>query len=562
MTPPDSSLGSTTTGSGRALQARMELFARVVVIVILLTMVLQFVVNLASGHVNRPDTPMYGAAAIGTAVLAAFWAACRFGTWKTRTLYGIEAVGLVAAITAFALSGRYLNETVGSNFSGGIRWRDTPAAPLVSELLQQYTSMAVAMALTQVMILRSALVPSSAQRSLLLTAAVGLPVVVVNGFGWAPVDADVSLRELARNSEAVEIAMALAMWWALSTIVCVVTSRVIFSLRAEVRTARKLGQYTLEEKLGEGGMGEVYRASHAMMRRPTAIKLLPAQHAEPTALARFEREVQLTAQLSHPNTITVFDYGRTPDGVLYYAMELLDGATLNEIVKAFGPMPPERVIHVLKMVAGSLNEAHQLDLVHRDIKPSNIMLCERGGESDVAKVLDFGLAKPVRIESASARLHGIEDIAGTPLYMSPESISSPEMVDARSDLYSLGAVGYYVLTGKHVFNGQSVVEVCGHHLHSSPVPPSERLGLSVPRDLEELLLRCLEKDSARRPQSAAELRAALDGCDHAFDWTPSRAREWWREAGRKLLSSKVSATNGTATLVAQLRPGAALASPT
>jgi serine/threonine-protein kinase len=330
--------------------------------------------------------------------------------------------------------------------------------------------------------------------------------------------------------------MFIAAWWSLTTILATATSSVIYGLRREVREARKLGQYTLEEKLGEGGMGVVYRASHAMLRRRTAVKLLPAEKAGEQSIARFEREVQLTAGLSHPNTVTIFDFGRTPEGVFYYAMELLDGASLDVVVELDGAQPPERVLHVLDGVAGALVEAHEIGLIHRDIKPANIILCKQGGLFDVPKVVDFGLVKD--LSGTGVALTGTATLAGTPLYMSPEAITTPDAMDARGDLYALGAVGYFMVTGSHVFPGRSPVEVCGHHLHTKPEPPSTRLGRAFPPDLESLLLDCLEKDPSRRPQTADELQQRVRECRAFGAWDRERARHWWQENGEKLRRSR------------------------
>jgi serine/threonine-protein kinase len=272
-----------------------------------------------------------------------------------------------------------------------------------------------------------------------------------------------------------------------------------------------------------------------MMRRPTAIKLVRPDQAGETTLARFEREVQLTARLTHPNTVTIFDYGRTPDGVFYYAMELLDGATLEDIVRVDGPQSPGRVIKVLAELAGALEEAHGIELIHRDIKPSNVILCTQGGRPDVAKLLDFGLVKELG-DKGGIDLTKEGLLTGTPQYMCPESLTSPDAVDARSDLYAIGAVGYFVLTGQHVFEGATVAEVCGHHLHSEPLEPSKRLDRPVPEDLEELLLSCLEKDPAERPQSAAELSQRLQTCQSMGEWTEAHARRWWSRHGESLRS--------------------------
>jgi serine/threonine protein kinase len=307
-----------------------------------------------------------------------------------------------------------------------------------------------------------------------------------------------------------------------------VTSRTIYGLRQEVRAARQLGQYTLLDKIGEGGMGEVYRARHAMLRRETAVKLLPPGRGGETALARFEREVQLTAILTHPNTVSVFDYGRTSDGVFYYAMEYLEGLNLDQLVSMHGAQPPARVAHILRQVLGALSEAHGIGLIHRDVKPANIILCQRGGQSDVAKVFDFGLVRAAG-EPGDAALTGANVITGTPLFLSPEAITSPDAVDARSDLYAVGGVAYYLLTGRYVFEGKNIVEVCGHQLHTAPTPPSERLGRALPAGLEALTLACLAKDPARRPAGAAELLAGLNALGDVPAWTEDDARAWWAE---------------------------------
>jgi serine/threonine-protein kinase len=334
-----------------------------------------------------------------------------------------------------------------------------------------------------------------------------------------------------------------------AVLLATVASHVIYGLRQEIRKALQLGQYTLEEKLGEGGMGTVYRARHAMLRRPTAVKLLPPEKVGESSLERFEREVQLTAALSHPNTVAIFDYGRTPDGIFYYAMEYLDGIDLESLVMAHGPQPPARVVHVLRQVCGSLGEAHEAGLVHRDIKPANVILCERGGAPDVAKVVDFGLVKDLEDGHAITRT---DAITGTPLYLAPEAVRGEE-VDGRGDLYALGALGYYLLAGRNVFEGKTLVEICGHHLHAAPAPPSEALGRPLPPQLEAVILSCLEKDRARRPATARELAARLAECDGVPVWTEEDAREWWAERGAfPARAGEASGGLGSGTLVPSL----------
>jgi serine/threonine-protein kinase len=246
-------------------------------------------------------------------------------------------------------------------------------------------------------------------------------------------------------------------------------------------------------------------------------------------VARFEREVQQTALLNHPNVVAIYDYGRTPDNIFYYAMEYLDGVNLERLVEMDGPQPPGRVIYILSQVAHALAEAHDRGLIHRDIKPANIVLCNRGGAADMAKVVDFGLVKD--LQSPEPSLSVAEVITGTPLYMAPETISSPESVDARVDIYALGAVGYFLLTGATVFEGKTTVEVCSHHLLTVPIPPSARGASEVAADMESVILRCLEKEPVDRYQDAASLRAALLSCRAASSWALEQASAWWTEHG-------------------------------
>jgi serine/threonine protein kinase len=288
--------------------------------------------------------------------------------------------------------------------------------------------------------------------------------------------------------------------------------------------AKHLGQYRLEQKIGAGGMGVVYRGHHAMLRRPTAIKLLSVDKVNETSIQRFEREVQITSQLNHPNTIAIYDYGRTPEGVFYYAMEYLDGIDLQFLIDRYGPQPEGRVIHVLRQMCGSLYEAHSLGLVHRDIKPANVMLNRRGGEADVVKVLDFGLVKALD-DAKRARQSG--GLSGTPLYMSPEAIQTPELVDARSDLYAVGAIGYFLITGQPVFNATSLVDLCQQHVSVIPEAPAQKLGRSISPELESAILACLEKRRDKRPQTARDLAALLDRAPTAGTWSLEDAEAWW-----------------------------------
>lgn len=287
--------------------------------------------------------------------------------------------------------------------------------------------------------------------------------------------------------------------------------------------AKRMGQYCLDEKIGSGGMGEVYRAHHDMLHRPTAVKLLHVETTNENTIARFEREVQLTSQLTHPNTIAIYDYGRTDEGVFYYAMEYLEGITLEELVAQFGPMPESRVIYILQQLCGSLSEAHSLDLVHRDIKPANIMLTRRGGMCDFVKLLDFGLVKPQDAGNTSIQEGAL---TGTPLYLSPEAIQH-ETQDGRSDLYAVGAVAYFMLTGETVFTGPSLIALCAQHVQAKPMPPSERLGRPIDEDLEKIILQLLSKKAEDRPANASELSRQLAESSAASDWNGAEANQWW-----------------------------------
>jgi eukaryotic-like serine/threonine-protein kinase len=315
---------------------------------------------------------------------------------------------------------------------------------------------------------------------------------------------------------------------ATATALATVGSKVVYGLQERVIEARQLGQYTLTEKIGGGGMGEVYRAHHALLRRPTAIKLLAGDVSE-TQLRRFEREVQLTALLTHPNTVSIYDFGHTPDGRFYYAMELIDGITLQELVDDYGAQPPGRVLHILLQACAALREAHGAGLVHRDIKPANIMLCKNGGLPDVVKILDFGLVKQLSRETDVA-LSTTNVLVGTPLYMSPEAIAAPDQMDTRSDLYALGAVAYFLLTGAPVFFARTIVEICSLHLHARPPPLAERTEQPIPPDLERAVLDCLAKDPTARPASARELAERLRTCAERSPWTESDADAWWQQA--------------------------------
>jgi serine/threonine-protein kinase len=320
-------------------------------------------------------------------------------------------------------------------------------------------------------------------------------------------------------------ALAVAFAWA--------GARVVYGLGREVATAREMGSYRLEERLGEGGMGEVWRARHRMLARPAAIKLirrpLEGGPASDELQRRFEQEAQAIARLRSPHTVELFDYGVSADGAFYLAMELLDGLDAHALVRRHGPQPSERAVFVLRQVCHSLSEAESCGLVHRDIKPANIFLCRYGEDHDFVKVLDFGLVKALDGRAVPGpELTAENFVQGTPAFIAPEQALGGGGIDGRADIYATGCVAYWLLTGQYVFTGDTPMAILMHHVHTAPVPPSERSGRPIPLALEQLVLACLAKDPADRPQTARELSRRLSEADAPEPWSEARAREWWR----------------------------------
>ena len=503
-----SSSGLDTEEGREFLQERLSIFAlwigTVALSFVLLRFVLEYTFDPAFTLTGVFQKPGVAPHLMANGIAFGVWALTRRRPiFSMATLTLIDAALILMLGTGFAIMGAHLQHV-------GMSLIDSPR-----EAMQTAT-----LAIAFTMMWRSVTVPSTPQRTGLLTSLAVTPLIladiVVLGGAPQPMSARVA-------------STSMAVLWAIATaLIATLGANVVFGLRREVQKAKRLGQYVLEEKIGEGAMGIVYRASHALLRRPTAIKLLPPERAGQKSLQRFEHEVRLTARLTHPNTVAIYDYGRTPDGVFYYAMELLDGLNLEELVRTDGPQPDGRVIAIMRQVCRALAEAHDLGVIHRDIKPGNIILTVRGGEPDVAKVVDFGLVKEIDSRSASATMsaEGIV-LAGTPLYFSPEAITTPDSLDARSDLYAVGAVGYFLVTGQPLFEGRTIMELCAHHLHTPPTPPSVRLGRPVDPDLESLLLACLAKSADARPASAAALAAALDRSPAAATWSASDARAWW-----------------------------------
>jgi hypothetical protein len=371
------------------------------------------------------------------------------------------------------------------------------------------------------------LIPNTWRRCLIATSLIGVTPLVVLLAGL-PTSPEVWAAHRAGYSVGF---VYVGMWMGVGVACATYGCHRINVLQSEALVARRLGQYRLRERIGSGGMGEVYLAEHVLLKQPCAVKIIrPERTGDPAALLRFEREVQATARLKHWNTVTIFDFGIAADGTFYYAMEYLPGLNLEEMVRRFGPLPAARVRHFLRQACAALSEAHAIGLIHRDIKPANLIVCERGGVDDVVKVLDFGLVRDVNPAGKGHTLTAEGMIAGTPAYMSPEQASGAGDLDARSDIYSLGAVAYFLLAGQPPFGDRTQVQALAAHLYEAP-RPLEELQPDVPATLAAVVARCLAKEPQRRFEDIASLDAALGGADVANGWSQADAAQWWREYG-------------------------------
>jgi len=388
--------------------------------------------------------------------------------------------------------------------------------------LWRLTTMAGALRWFTLIVLYGMFIPNTWRRCATVVGSIALmPILINTGMVVAEENLRAYATELMFNSTAiVGVASAIAIFG----------SYRISTLHQEAVEAKKLGQYVLKEKLGAGGMGEVYLAEHMLLRRPSAIKLIrPEQAGDPANLSRFEREVRATAKLTHWNTVEIFDYGRTEDGTFYYVMEYLPGLSLQDMVEQYGPLPPERVIHFLRQVCQALREAHGFGIIHRDIKPSNILACERGGVHDVAKLLDFGLVQCTGIRKQDANKLTMQGtIVGSPPFMSPEQASGKDDLDEGTDIYSLGGVGYFMLTGKAPFERDTAIQMLMAHAYEPLVYPG-KLRPDLPEDLQAVIVHCLEKDPRKRFPDAESLDRALAQCAAAGLWTEQRATTWWKD---------------------------------
>jgi serine/threonine protein kinase len=319
---------------------------------------------------------------------------------------------------------------------------------------------------------------------------------------------------------------------AIASATAIFGSHRISELQQQAFEAKKLGQYQLKKKIGSGGMGDVYLAEHTLLRRKCAIKTIKSEYmTDPLTVARFEREVQAMATLTHWNSVEIYDYGHSPDGTFFYVMEYLPGLTLQEMIDRHGALPAGRVIHFLRQICAALKEAHSIGLIHRDIKPSNVLVCQRGGVADVAKLLDFGLVQDIRPRQPGEadRLTMQGAVLGSPPFISPEQARGNQPVDERTDIYGLGGLAYFLVTGRPPFERDSALEMMAAHLHEKPTPPVE-LRPDVPRDLNDIILRCLAKKPDERFADIAEVDRALAECVAALEWNEDRADAWWRES--------------------------------
>jgi len=364
-------------------------------------------------------------------------------------------------------------------------------------------------------------IPNTWQRCLLVGLVLALTPLILT-----PLAAS---RHAPLQTELFFALLEMATLLAVALAIAVFGSYRIQALEEQAFEAQQLGQYRLKRRLGSGGMGEVYLAEHLLLRRPCAVKLIrPEQAGDPTTLQRFEREVQAMATLTHWNTVEIYDYGHADDGTFYYVMEYLPGQNLEHLTTCYGALTPARAVHLLRQVCRALREAHDVGLLHRDIKPSNIIACERGGVYDVVKLLDFGLVHETRLGEDGLRLTQHGTIIGSPPYMSPEQAAGKTHLDPRSDIYSVGAVAYYLLTGQPPFVRETAMMMLMAHAYDPVVPP-DTIRPELPADLQAVVMRCLEKDPSRRFPDAHSLEQALAACAAADQWTEKQAALWWHE---------------------------------
>ncbi|MDB4954386.1 MAG: serine/threonine kinase [Myxococcales bacterium] len=493
------------------LQARLTVFSRVMFWSLLVDLVFVSVLYEVYPRLRPLQNHLiFGEAVLCLAALAVFWRVLLVRRRMSyEALYRLDLVYGLWVGSGFALSVVFAPDLVSA----------APAAMMWSSFM---------------VFTRALILPSSGWRTVIVSALTLVPINLAGVYlAFAP-----TKQELPGPA----LVLAGLVFSSVVVLLAATGSRIIYGLRRQVTAAMQLGQYTLDRKIGEGGMGAVYRAHHLMLRRPTAVKLLLPDRVGAENLERFEREVQHMSQLTHWNTVAVFDYGRSPEGVLYYAMEYLGGGiNLEQLVVQHGPQPAQRVVHILSQVCGALQEAHEQGFIHRDVKPANIILCERGGLHDVAKVVDFGLVKEITADTGASQ----QVILGTPAYVAPEAVTDPAHIGPAVDLYALGCVGYFMLTGKRVFEGKTAVDICIQHVTATPKRPSELAAIALPVDLEDVLMKCLSKKPSDRYASATELAAALGALSAYRDWSDGLAKSWWQQFRGSEANADVSSSTIT-----------------
>jgi tRNA A-37 threonylcarbamoyl transferase component Bud32 len=535
--------GLDTSNGLEFVQQRIGLFAKIIALISLAFLiagtfaVLVLGPTLLSGGTSLaiPSRPSI-ANVCGSVLLAVVWLLCRRARFSLVTLERLDSLTLVGACTAWAF---FIEPPFVESIHGAV----------------------VSVAMTA--LARSIMVPSKAGRTLRLTTLAVLPVTALM---WLSRGAFQAANAATPGPSAVTITAVFQTLLVIAVIwMATITSRTLYDLRRRVREANELGQYALEEKIGSGGMGEVWRARHRLLVRAAAVKLirpefLASPHTDPDlVLRRFEREALATAALRSPHTVQLYDFGEAEDGTLFYVMELLLGIDLESLVSRFGPIPAERAVHILKQVCHSLDEAHRNGLTHRDIKPANIFVSDAGTELDFVKVLDFGLVQLRSVQAGSGGNRTTEaTVACTPAYAAPEIARGEASYDHRVDIYAVGCVAYWLVTGHRVFEAESSVQMLFKHASTPPPRPQTRTELPIPPDLEQLIMNCLEKSPDSRPASASLLAQRLSTCRMSEPWTRERAERWWRThapAGRdRAVADVLISHEGTPNPMRALRP--------
>jgi eukaryotic-like serine/threonine-protein kinase len=535
--------GLDTSNGLEFVQQRIGLFAKIIALISLAFLIVGAVAGLAVQLTDPVQTAAsnrvrpFIAHVAGLVLLTTVWQLCRWKRFPLITLERLDAASLIGASTA---------------------WAFFIEPPLVESIHGAVVSVAMTV------LARSIMVPSKAGRTLRLTTLAVLPVTALV---WLSVGAFRAAGPATPGASAVRMTAVLQTLLVIAVIwMATITSRTLYDLRRSVREANELGQYALEEKLGAGGMGEVWRGRHRLLVRSAAVKLirpefLASAHADPElVLRRFEREALATAALRSPHTVQLYDFGEAEDGTLFYVMELLVGIDLESLVSRFGPIPAERAVHILKQVCHSLDEAHQNGLTHRDIKPANIFVSGTGTELDFAKVLDFGLVQLRAVQTGHGGTLTTEaTVACTPGYAAPEIARGEASYDHRVDIYAVGCVAYWLVTGQRVFEANTLMQVLFDHASTPPPRPHTRTELTIPPDLEQVIMDCLEKDPSRRPAGANVVAERLSTCRVPEPWTRERAERWWQTHGPTSVRDRPVADvlishEGTPSVVRALRP--------